>query len=293
MGTSKPILYETLANQDKTSLYPRILSKSVLMFQFSAATSIILGGYLYQYKANLPYIISGITSLIGVFTSFIFVEQVSAKEPAKLHKFIRTSLRGFAEIFKNSYIAKLTLLYTLTLGIAQTSQQFLSQPYMLEIGMNDIERSWAAMIIKISIALLGAKLVASSKIVDHKYYLVIIPVIMALTFIPAASISLPWAYLILIGIAFNSGNTELFFSAEINSHLSSSVRSTAVSIQRMFASAFGVIVQWLSIAVVAQNSIGTYYSYLGIFVLVIIIPLSIRLSTHKHRYNQGATITPW
>jgi MFS family permease len=293
MGTSKPILYDTLASQNKVSLYPQILSKSILFFQFSAAISIILGGYLYQYRSNLPYIISGLTSLIGVFTSFIFVESQMAREPSKLRKFISTSTRGFAEIFKNSYVAKLTLLYALTLGIALTSQQFLSQPYMLEIGMNDIARSWTAMIIKISIALLGAKLVASSKIVDHKYYLVIIPLIMTLTFIPAGVTGLPWAYLILIGIAFNSGNTELFFSAEINKHLSSSVRSTAISIQRMFASTFGVIVQWLSIAVVAQHTIGTYYVYLGIFVLVIIVPLALSLSTHKHRYNQDVTITPW
>jgi len=293
IGTSKAIIYETLNKYGQSQLYPKILSTSVIYFQLSAAISIVLGGYLYQYAPNLPYIASGLSSLVGVFTSFMFIEEYTAREHTRLHQFITTSARGFKEIFKNSYVTKLTVIYAVTLGIAQTSQQFFSQPYMLEIGMNDIARSWASMIIKISIAFLGAKLLTSSKIVDHKYFLVIIPLIMAITFIPAGTIGLPWAYLILIGIAFNSGNTDLFFSAEINKHLSSSVRSTAISIQRMFASAFGVIVQWLSIAVVARHSIGTYYAYLGIFVLILIIPLAISLSTHKHRYDQSVTITPW
>ena len=286
MGTSKPILYETLANHGQSSLYPKILSKSVLLFQISAATSIILGGYLYLISPNLPYLVSGTTSLVGVFTSLLFLEERGAKVSKSLQKFVLTARDGFAEIFKNSLVSKLTILYAVTLGIAQTSQQFFSQPFMLELGMNDIERSWVAMIIKISIALIGAKMVATSKVVNNKYYLLIIPILIAVSHIPANQVTLPWAYIVLVGIAFNSGNTDLFFSPEINKHLSSSVRSTAISIQRMLASTFGALIQWLSIAVIAGHSVGTFYTYLGIFSLVFIIPLAYNLTIHKHRVQQ-------
>lgn len=285
MGTSKPILYETLSKYGYVDLYPRILSKSVVLFQFSAAISIILGGYLYQITSNLPFIISGFMSLIGIFTSLIFIEEKRTKEISSVVKFVNTAKLGFIEIFKNSYIIKLTLLYATTLGIAQTSQQFFMQPFMLELGMNDIARSWTAMAIKISIALLGAKIMATTKIINNKYYLLIIPALMVISLVPAGLTSLPWAYLVFIGIAFNSGNTDLFLSPEINKHLSSNVRSTAISIQRMLASTFGVVVQWTSIAAIARSSVGTYYSYLGVFSLFVIIPLAYSLSVHKHIYE--------
>ena len=285
MGTSKPILYETLARYGESSRYPKILSKSIVLFQLSAAISIASGGYLYQISPNLPYLFSGAASLIGVATAFIFVEPRRTTSSSSLAKFVTTAKLGSIEIFRTSYIGKLTVLYALTIGIAQSSQQFFMQPYMLELGMGDIARSWTAMIIKVLIALLGAKVVASTKVFNSRYFLVIIPTLMVISLTPAAFTALPWAYLVFVGIAFNSGNTDLFLSAEINQHLGSEVRSTAISIQRMLASTFGAIVQWLSVAVIMQKTVGTYYSYLGIFSLLIIVPLAYSLANHKHRQN--------
>lgn len=285
MGTSKPMLYETLAKHDQTSLYPKILSRSVIMFQLSAAISIASGGYLYQITPNLPYLFSGFASLIGVFTAFLFIEN-RAKEPvAHLHKFVETAKLGFVEIFKNSYVTKLTALYALTLGIAQTSQQFFMQPFMLELGLSDIARSWTAMIIKISIALLGAKLLSMKKVFESRHFLLIIPILMVMALIPAGFVTLPFAYIIFFGIAFNSGNADLFLSPEINAHLSSTVRSTAISIQRMLASSFGALIQWLSIAPIALNGVGGFYTYLGFFSLLVILPLAYSLASHKHKHS--------
>lgn len=289
MGTSKPILYETLDKYGESRRYPQILSHSVVFFQLSAAISIASGGYLYQITPNLPYIVSGVASLVGVFTSFIFVEENTHEAPFSLNKFILTTKQGFYEIFKNSFVAKLTILYALIVGMAQTSQQFFAQPYMLELGLSDIARSWIAMIIKVAIALLGARIVAISKIGNHKYFLLIIPVLMAASLLPAGLASLPWAYLILLGIAFSSGNADLFLSPEIHEHLSSATRSTAISLQRMFASTFGAMIQWASVAVITLHSIGTYYSYLGLFALFITLPLAANLSIHKHRYSLSGT----
>lgn len=281
MGTSKPILYETLDAAGQVALYPKTLSRSILFFQISTAISIASGGYLYQISPNLPYLVSGFTSLVGVLTALLFVEPARGKASVTFVSFTQVTKLGIREIFKNSYIAKLTILYALTLGIAQSSQQFFSQPYMVELGLGDIARSWVAMIIKVSIALVGAKLMSTAKVINHRHFLLIVPILMVLAFIPARAITLPWAYAILVGIAFNSGNTDLFFSATINRQLSSAVRSTAISMQRMLASSFGALVQWASIVVIASGSVGTYYSYLGFFALVIIIPLAYNLALSK------------
>lgn len=210
MGTSKPLLYDTLKAEGQENLYPKILGKSVIFFQISAAVSIALGGYLYQISPSLPYYISGITSMFGVFTSFLFVEPKLNRSKFKISEFIKTNKAGFVEIFKNSYVVKLTILFTLIVGIGQASQQFFVQPYMLELGMSDIERSWVAMIIKVAIALIGARIIHVKRIYENKYFLLIIPVLLTVALIPAKFTTLPLAYLIFIGIAFISGNINLF-----------------------------------------------------------------------------------
>lgn len=285
MGTSKPMLYDTLLKHHQVERYPKLLSNSVLFFQFSAALSILAGGYLYQLSPQLPYIVSGVTSLIGVGVSFLFVENVAERTVDVVkNKFWQTAKLGWLEIFKNSYVTTLTFLYVLALGISQTSQQFFIQPYMVELGMSDIERSWAAMIIKIGIAVVGARALASARVSQHRYFLLLIPLLMVFSLLPAKFISLPLAYLVFIGIAFNSGNTDLFLSAEVNAQIDSRVRSTAISVLRMLASAIGALTQWLSIGVVAAHSVGTYYSILGIFSLLILVPIAMLVVSRNHRF---------
>jgi len=283
MGTNKPIVYETLEREGKIDMYPKILSNSAIAFQISAAISITLGGYFYQISPQLPYYVSGAASLIGLFTSFLFIEPLRIKTKFNINNFLKINLAGFKEIFKNSYITKLTILYALMLAIANANQQFFMQPFMLELGMNDIERSWVAMIIKLLIAVLGAVIISNKKLFNKRGFILFLPLLMIITLIPAKFIILPFAYLIFIGIAFASGNTNLFLSPEINSHINSNVRSTAVSAQKMLASFTRAIIQFISGPIILASNVGTFYMYLGIVTLVIILPLAWSIMIHKDK----------
>lgn len=285
MGTSKPMLYETLSKNGKANLYPKILSKSLVIFQLSAAISITSGGYLYQVFHSLPYYVSGFASLIGVFTAFIFIEEKRESFRFDINKFINTTKDGFIEIFKNSFVTKLTILYAFTVGIANTNQQFFIQPFMVELGMNDIQRSWTAMVIKISIALIGAKIITTKRLFKNKYFILVIPLLLIVSLIPAKYVNLPWAYLTFLGVAFTSGNADLFISPEIHENLRNEIRSTAISAQRMLASSIGACIQWISAPIIISNGIGYFYNYIGYFTLIFILPLAYKLMSHKHTTN--------
>lgn len=274
MGTNKPIVYDSLIADNEIDKFGSITSKSLVIFQVSGALSIALGGYLYLMNPTFPYLVSGIFSLIGVFTSFLFIEPQIVREKFKIKIFIQKNTKGFVEIFKNSHIARFTILFSFLLGIANVNQQFFVQPYMLELGMNDLERSWVAMGIKIGIALLGAYMMSIKRISKSRYFLFVIPLIMLVTLLPASVITLPAAYILFVGIAFTSGNTNLFFSPEYNRYIDSTVRSTAVSAQKMLASLVGAVVQWISAPIIAGATVGLFYTYLGVFTLVILCPLT-------------------
>lgn len=284
MGTSKAILYDTLVDNNQQNLFSKILGKSTLIFQFSAAISIASGGYLYQIFPQLPYLVSGITSIFGIFVSFLFIEPL-INNKFKLTEFLNKNYRGFLEIFKNMYVTKLSILFILAYGIASVCQKFFTQPYMLELNMNDIQRSWITMFVKLFIAILGAKLITISRFNKSKFSVMVIPVVIILTLLPAKYLSLPYAYMVLIGIAFSSGNSGLFMSPEINENISSDVRSTALSSQRMLSTLVGTVIQWISVPIILRSSIGTFFSYLGIFCLVVILPLSYSIMLYKHNHT--------
>ena len=187
-------------------------------------------------------------------------------------------------------MTKLTILFVLIIGIVQASQQFFAQPYMLELGMNDIERSWVTMIIKVAIAIIGARVIHNKKIYDSKYFLLIIPILLVIALIPARFATLPIAYLIITGIAFASGNTKPFITPEINENIKSEVRSTALSAQNMISTLFRAFIQWVSAYIIVKESIGSLYTYLGIFSLIIILPLAINVTRHKHRIVKNENI---
>ena len=283
MGTNKPIVYETLQKEGRTDLFAKILGKSVVTFQISAAISILIGGYLYQVSPQLPYYVSGIGSLIGVFTAFLFIEPKIQKTKFNIKKFMEKNKEGFLEIFKTSYLTKLTILFVLMGGIASVNQKFFVQPYMVELGMGDIERSWVSMLIKIFIAVLGAKIISYKRISNKKAFILTLPILMVLTLLPASIVTLPLAYITFTGIAFTSGNSGLFISPEIQDHLNSSVRSTALSAQKMLLSFVGVLIQWISAPIIAGSSVGNFYVYLGIFTLVCILPLAWNIMLSKKK----------
>ncbi|MBP9759302.1 MFS transporter [Candidatus Dojkabacteria bacterium] len=282
MGTNKAILYESLVENGEKEKYPKLLSNSRLIFQITAAVSIVAGGYLYQINPTLPYYISGVFSLLGMATSFIFIEQKTLIE-FKFNDFVKKNSLGFLEMFKNSYVTKFTILFVVMSGIASANQKFLTQPYMVELGMGDIQRGWTATIIKVLIAIVGAWLITSKFVSKNKNFILLIPILMVVMLLPAKFVELPAAYLILIGIAFASGNVDLFMSAEINENISSDVRSTTLSAQKMISSFVGASVQWLSAYVIVRESVGNFYTYLGIFSLIVILPLAISVTHHKHK----------
>jgi MFS family permease len=285
MGTSQPIVYESLEAEGKVNLFPKILGRATVTFQVSAAISILLGGYMYIVWPQLPYYVSGTTSLFGLFTSYIFIEPNFYKNKFHVKKFIEKNREGFVEIFKNNYMTRLTILYALMLGLANSNQQFFIQPYMLELGMNDIERSWVSTIIKVAIALVGMWMASNRKIFNKRSFILFLPILMVITLIPAKFVALPYALIIFTGIAFASGNTTLFLSPEINNNIRSSVRSTANSAQKMLASLVGAIAQWISGSIIMQSSVGTFYMYLGFFTLLFILPLAWNIMSHKDRIN--------
>lgn len=282
-GPDQAIMFDSLKAVNEEHRFAKINSYAVLSFQLSAAISILLGSYLYQVTTSLPYFVSGFASLIGVFTSFLFTEIKSQTQESRfqIKPFLRTNWIGIKEIFKNSYITKLSLLYIFINGIGSPTQKFFIQPYMVEIGMNDIERGWVATIVKIVITLIGVWFVSKMKLFEHKGFIFLLPIIMIISLIPARFAIYPYTYLIIFGVAFISGNTGMFLTPLFIKHIDSKVRTTAISAIKMFGVLIYAILTFISGPIIEGSSTGYFFYLEGIFTLLIILPLAVLVYNYK------------
>lgn len=280
-GPDTAIVYDSLKSVGQENNFAKINSKGTMSFQFTAAISILIGGYLYLVFPSLTYYVSGAFSLTGIFVSMMFIDNFKQKSKFRLSEFVKTNWLGVKEIFKNSFLTKFSLMYILLLGTASPNQKFFIQPYMLEIGMNDIERGWMAMIVKIGITTLGVWLVGSKKILEKPVFIFVIPIIMLLTLIPAPFVRFPLTYLIIFGVAFTSGNSSMFIMPELNKHIDSSIRATAISAEKMFGVLIYSLVTYISGPIIAKSGVGRFFLYEGIFTVLIILPLAFSIYRHK------------
>lgn len=283
-GPDQAIIFDGLKAVNQEHRFARINSLAIFWFQISAAISILIGSYLYQIDPALPYYISGLCSLIGVFTSFLYKEaEIDNKTRFKITSFLKTNWIGIKEIFKTSFLTKLSLLFILISGIGSPNQKFFIQPYMVEIGMNDIERGWVATIVKIIITLIGVWLVGKKNVFENKGYIFLLPLLMIISLIPARFVGYPATYLIIFGVAFISGNVGMFLTPLFIKHIDSKVRTTAISAIRMFGVLIYAILTYISGPIVEQSSVGHFFFLEGIFTLIIILPLAILIYNHKER----------
>jgi MFS family permease len=282
-GTHSALIYNLLISADRVEDYAKIKSRGALYFQIFAAFSIVAGSYMYSLGSHVPYIARAVTAFIGVILASYIYEIEIAKTKFDLKPFIRQNVDGFKELFKNTYILRLTVLYVTVGAIAFSSQRFLVNPYMTGIGMGEVEKGWTTMFIKVFVGLVAVWVLRNAKISSHKYFLLIIPIFMVLILIPVKYFTLPIAYIFLLGLAFSSANADLFMSPAINGQISSKFRATALSGLTMMASLMTGVIQYFSGPFVENNNVGDYYQILGILTIVFIIPLTLSVLKKQKR----------
>jgi MFS family permease len=282
-GTHSALIYNLLINAGRTEEFAKIKSRGALFFQIFGAASIVAGSYMYQIGPHVPYIARAVVSILGVILSLYIIEIAVDKTKFSFKSFIRQNIDGFKELFKSTYMLRLTLLYVIVGGIAFSSQRFLVNPFMSELGMDEVSKGWTTMVIKVFCGFAAVWILRNAKISSHKYFLLIIPVLMFLILFPAKYFTLPWAYFFLLGIAFSSANADLFMSPAINGQISSKYRATALSGLTMMASLFNGIIQFSSGSFVENGRVGDYYQILGVLTLVFIIPLTISILKKQKR----------
>lgn len=284
-GSFKALIFDRLKEEGHSEKYPHISANITFIFQIVATLTILVGGYIYDISNGLPYILRGMLALTGIPFLFLMKEPLIDTETFSLKGYINQTKIGIKEAFKNSYTTRLAILYIFVSGFAFSNHRFFSQPFMVESALDSIQRSWLASAIKLFIGFLTIYLAKRKKLFESKNFLLLLPIIMVVSLIPINFVSFPLAIIFLVGIAFPSGTSDIFIGYPVNQQISSKYRATALSTLNMFALFVFAAGNYIGGLISDRYSVGFYYSVVGIFILVFIIPLTLNIIATQQKTN--------
>lgn len=117
-GTIDAFVYDSLLEKGEEKDYPKVLGKSNAYINISTAIATISGGFLFQFWGGLPFLLTGIAKIIGLYFIFNITEPKVDTIIFSFKNFLSQSKQGFTNLFSHSLIS--TTLLLLTMGSFST-----------------------------------------------------------------------------------------------------------------------------------------------------------------------------
>ena len=267
-GTFEAMIYDTLKDEGKESAYNRIISKMTATRLLMLALSASVGGYMYLYWHGLPYVLCGISLLIGGILSFYLVEPKIDTEKFTVKNYLKQNVLGFKQLFINNTVMKKTLAVTSVMVISLILYEGVNDILGVSFGFSEVQLGYLAAILSLVAAgasILGSKL--ESKLPGKILYL---------TSIPLYSLSLlasPFVGLYLGGLTLLIRNViapilENEASTVINQFVESKYRATALSSFSMLKSLPYALTIYVISAATDHYPVQKIAFILGLFMIV-------------------------
>jgi MFS family permease len=278
-GTREALLYDTLKQDKRESEFSKISSKLSMIFQIALACAVFIGGWIGTYSFTFVIRLTAFSMFASGIASFFFIEPAVEKKKFTLGNYFNKTKLGIKELFKNSYIKKVSLYYIIIGSLTWVCVFSLNMILLTEMKYSTSEIGVVVGIGRIIVSVLIFRLILMSSFFTKKRTFVMLPILLSITFLPSMLLT-KWFILIpVMGAVFVSAARWNILSHYTNAEFDSSNRATAISTLTMVVGFVYVVVMSLS-GIVMEKFGGAriIYSVLGIIALCVALPLGIDLS---------------
>ena len=286
-GTIDAFLYDSLVEHKEESRYPTILGRSNTIASISTAFATIVGGFLFQYWAGLPFLITGLTKFVGVGISLLVTEPKVDTFVFSTKNFFRQTALGFKHLFRKDMV-RYTLLLILLGSCSTVAYEILDDVAVVDWGYTATGISilyTALIILSIPSGLLYDRI---SKKVKPLVLIAGGVLILGINYLLSPLINVfVWTTIFLIRVVYSpikqSAVTEM-----INSNVASNIRATTLStyelVIRLPFVIFGVLIGTV-MKDIGVKSFSVIFSatLLLLFLIYLIITLTIRFYNEKNQ----------
>lgn len=138
-GSLEALVYDTLKDLRKESLYQSVLGKMSTLQNLGMAIAGVTGGYLYTIHHSLPFLAVGASYVIAAAACFALHEPSVDTEKFSIKTFIRQTTQGFHQLFRNRIIASQSLLLIIPGSIMVATENVINDATAVEYGFSSTQ----------------------------------------------------------------------------------------------------------------------------------------------------------
>lgn len=285
-GAQSALLYDSLKeNGQEKNLYKKTETDTFFYCTIGMVFASILGGFLYKYGVNIPYVACIIASIISLIITLFFQEPTIDSDKFTFKNYLKQNIDGVKHIFENKMIRAVSFFSFIITFITYTGIWYLYEPRLAVGGFNP-ELMGMLVAGTYVIRAVGTKLVP---ILDKKIKKSQIPIFLAviqsvgsfLSFIPGKIGAITSVY----SRKFTDGFRNPIVATLQNEQIESKYRATSLSAISLFTNLLiglaGPIIGILNNQYGPPIALGAF----GFIGVLICVPFAINLSKAIKKYS--------
>ncbi len=277
-GTMDALVFDSLKALKKEHLFERKIGALNATRLWAMAICAVIGGLVYAYSPGLPYILNGIVCLMGLVACFYLEEPKVDTDKYSIMSFFKQNTLGIKELFKNSYMSKLSLFLIATGAMGIFIYNILDDLLAVEYGYSPLGVSVLFSIVCLVAGFASLYLPRLKVKLDQRVVLIVSMIVMAFLLMLSPIVGMIVGGILLLFRVILEVLGDNAASVMINTHTESKVRTTTLSTLSLLRSIpYAVGGSLLGSAVILVGGARNFSMWFGLVLLIISVVLGSRI----------------
>lgn len=287
-GADTALVFDTLKELKRENFYSRYMGRTGFIYRLGLVVATLLGGYLYNIWIGLPYFLTGLIQVSIIFLVFLKVEPKIDSEKFSLTSYLSQTKLGFAQLFKSSYLKKLSLYYTLLGGITWVCLTHFNLAFAKDFGFTEVQLSWVfGSLFLLNSLIIFVLMEKEGLLLTRKRVYLGLPLILSLSLLPGFFVTKAWlAPVLLLGVMLCGSSRFAILDRYTNKEFLSQYRATAISALNMLVSFVYIVIVVLGGPIQDTYNTKLVFTLLGVVTLVLVLPSAMSLVKEHNRYHK-------
>lgn len=269
-GSMEALVYDSMKENGQEDQYGRVAGRMETTMWSSWFVSAILGGYLYEWNFQSPWILQGLMYFGAVLVAWQLVEPRLDSVKVNIRLAIAQNMQGLRELFATRRTARITLQLAAIGAGYWIAAQILGVSQAREYGMGPKEVSWLWGAGSLLSIIVSWNFVRLRSLFGEKRLIMIAATMMVISFVFAKYVGLA-AGVALVLMRFASSSTfRNARSVVVNTWISSKNRATALSTLNLLTQAPYILLAPLFGAVIDKTSPNQFAWFLGVGIMLLV-----------------------
>ncbi len=286
-GSVDALVYDSLKQDHKEGTYLAVLSKQQFLYQIGLVIGSLAGGFLYVYNNGLPFYMVTFVSVIATVFSFFFIEPLVDSEKFTIKNYLKQMKQGIKEIFKTTYLRRLSLLYISVGGITWSCAIYFNSFMLVELGFSDQTRGLLDGGLRLLNITILTWFLKQQRIFTRTVSILFFPAMMIFAFLPGRWLFGYYALPFVAASMVSATARWIILGKLTNQEFTSKYRATAISALSFFVGIVYVIITIVSGPIIQNfGGVRMMYTLLGVLTIITVLPLAISvLKRQTYEYN--------